>query len=345
MKPKTNIAMKKNDYKYFVGIDVSKKTLDMSLVVKEGMRVLDSTRIENCKSGLKRMGVWLKTFNLKLEDVVFCLEFTGVYNEPVLSYLSKLNAFVWLEMPIKIIRSSGLQRGKNDKVDAIKIAIYAAKNSENMQRWVQPGKTIQIVRDLISLRNRLIKALKMMLQPINELEDMEECDRAGILKQEMKSMHTKLEQKIKAIEKRIAAELKKEPEMENKVKLAVSVPGIGKWTALHLLLTTNNFERMLDGRQLACHCGCAPFEHTSGSSVRGKTRVSKMANKPLKTLLTMGAVSIINSKNDFGAYYQRKISEGKNKMSVINAVRNKMLHTVVAVIKRNSPYQLSTIIS
>lgn len=98
------------------------------------------------------------------------------------------------------------------------------------------------------------------------------------------------------------------------------------------------FEAIDDPKKLACHAGVAPFEHSSGSSVRGKTRVNHQARKSLKTLLHLAAMSALQVDGELRDYYLRKVAEGKNKMLVINALRNKLIHRVCAVVKRGEKY-------
>lgn len=133
---------------------------------------------------------------------------------------------------------------------------------------------------------------------------------------------------------------KKDVEIQRMLKLIVSVPGIGPVTGLKLICYTNEFTACSNGKQLACYVGVAPFEHTSGSSVRHKSRVSPIANKRLKAVLHMGAMSAIRLKNgELGRYYQRKVAEGKNKMLALNAIKNKIILRVMAVMKRGTPYK------
>jgi len=120
--------------------------------------------------------------------------------------------------------------------------------------------------------------------------------------------------------------------------LAKSVPGIGKITAFALLYYTNEFSLFHSGKKLACYCGVAPFARESGTSVKGKSRVSNFANKALKKLLHLAAMAAISSNAELKAYYERKVAEGKNKMLVLNAIRNKILHRLIAVIRRNTPF-------
>jgi len=122
------------------------------------------------------------------------------------------------------------------------------------------------------------------------------------------------------------------------VGLVTSVIGIGKITALHLTIFTNFFTRYDNPKQLACYCGVVPFEYTSGDSIFRKSRVHPMANRTLKKHLHMSALAAINHDPDIREYFQRKVAEGKNKMLVVNNVRNKLVHRVCAVIKRQEPY-------
>ena len=120
--------------------------------------------------------------------------------------------------------------------------------------------------------------------------------------------------------------------------LMLSVKGVGKVLATMLLVYTHGFNRLADSRKLACYSGVAPFVYESGTSIRGKTGVSKFANNELKKVLHMAAISSVQHNPELHEYYKRKVEEGKNKMSVINAVRNKLLHRIVAVINRGTPY-------
>jgi len=121
-------------------------------------------------------------------------------------------------------------------------------------------------------------------------------------------------------------------------QLATSVTGIGLQTAAYLLLYTNCFTSFNQWRQLACYAGTAPFEHSSGSSIRGRTRLSKVGNMKIKALLSNGASAAIQSENEFSSYYYRKIAQGKAKMIALNGVRNKMLSRVFSVVNRGTPY-------
>lgn len=117
-----------------------------------------------------------------------------------------------------------------------------------------------------------------------------------------------------------------------------SVHGIGPVVASQILITTNEFKDISDGKKYACYCGVVPFEHSSGSSIRGRERVSQFANKKVKKLLHLAAVSIIRHQGEIKDYWDRKIKEGKHKMVILNAIRNKLIQRVFAVVRRGSKY-------
>ena len=147
-----------------------------------------------------------------------------------------------------------------------------------------------------------------------------------------------LTQEIKEAEKAIKDLLKADESLQTNYQLMCSITGIGFASAVHLLIATENFTRFTDVRKLICYCGVAPFEHSSGTSIRGKVRVSQLANKKIKSLLTMAAISAIQHDPELKLKYEQKVKEGKAKMCVINIIRAKLLERVFAVIKRQSPY-------
>ncbi len=121
--------------------------------------------------------------------------------------------------------------------------------------------------------------------------------------------------------------------MQKQYEAITSVPGVGMVTALQLMVHTHHFKRFASAKKLACYAGVAPFPHQSGSSVRGRDKVHPMANKTLKTALHMCALSVIRFKGELRAYFDRKVKEGKNKMSILNAIRNKILQRIFACVR------------
>lgn len=325
------------DFTYFIGIDVSKNTLDFCLL-KAGQPLLhwqtdnDSVSIKGFIEQSERQ------FGFQLEKTLFCMEHTGIYNNPLLDFLSKRKASVWLESALHIKRSVGLQRGKNDKVDAERIAFYAYRNQDNLTLWQPSRQVIEDLKTLTALRHRLIGAKKQLKVSLQEEQQFR--DKALRKKIHQCSQHSLkgIDKDLAEVDKQLDQLVASDKELNRLFNLIVSVEGIGPVTAREVLITTNEFKDFTEAKKYACYAGVVPFQHQSGSSIRGKTRVSHLANKTVKTLLHMAALSAIRCQGELQHYYQRKVAEGKNKMSVINAVRNKLILRIFAVVRDNQKY-------
>jgi transposase len=161
---------------------------------------------------------------------------------------------------------------------------------------------------------------------------------AKLLSKAIKKSIEAIEKDLKSVESKITEIVNADANLKQLYKLTASVVGIGFVTAINLLIHTNGFTILKDSRKLACYCGVAPFEYSSGSSVRGKTKVHSMANKKLKCNLHMASLTAVKLDVDLKRYYERKVAEGKNKMSVLNAVKNKLLARVVACVNNQKEY-------
>ncbi len=322
------------NFKQFIGIDVSKLWLDFA--VFEQNNLVFHMRVENSLKGIQSFMKELKrliTFDFKL--IVFCMEHTGIYNNHLLDYLYKKNANICVESAIQIKQSSGLQRGKNDKVDAIRIAQFAYKNRDELKLWEPKREVIQLLKHLTILRSRLVGVLKQLKTPIKESTEFvtNKINRASI--ELCKRAINSTEKDLEEVEKSIQLVIDSDPELHRLFKIVTSIKGIGSVTAAEIIITTNEFKDINSAKKFACYSGVAPFEHRSGSSIRGKTRVSKMGNKSVKTLLHMAALVAASFDDQLKHYYQRKVAEGKNKMSVLNAVRNKLIQRIFACVNQN----------
>lgn len=327
-------------FKYFIGIDVSKNTLDFCLVCAG--KVLFYLQTTNTSKGIQDfVKQCKKQFNVELTESLICMEHTGIYNYPVLDYLSGKQACVWLEAALQIKHSSGLQRGKNDKIDAQRIAYYAYRNQDKIRLWKPARQVIKELKTLTALRSRIINAKKQLKTALQEGEQFFNTALQKKMQQCCQHSLKALDQDLAKVNKQLDQIIVSDEELNRLFNLITSIEGIGPVTAREVLITTNEFKNFTEPKRYACYVGVAPFHHRSGTSVRGKTRVSHLANKDVKTLLHMAALSAINNCGELRAYYQRKVAEGKNKMLVINAVRNKLVLRIFAVVRNNQKYDKS----
>ena len=322
----------------FIGIDVAKSTLDVALIKNNSKEDVHSTQVANSIDGMKAMFKWLSENKVDINQSLFCMEHTGLYGKLPAVFIVSKTSNLWVEMPIKIIRSQGVTRGKTDRMDAVRIATYAMKNVADANFYIQERPVLEKIRLLIGSRDRLITAKVSLGKAAKEVDVNNQVYSKESLLNVKKSLAA-IEKDIANIEKELDKTIKADEHLNKLFEVITSVPGVGKVTALFLLCFTNEFQNYNTGKQLACYCGVAPFEHSSGSSVRGKTRVHKMANKTLKKQLHMGALAAITYDPELRAYYLRKVAEGKHKMLVINNVRNKMVLRICSVVKRMQPYK------
>jgi len=331
-------------YKFFVGIDVSKLTFDVACLSSENSQIIIHGVFLNDANGIKEMSNFLNNafVNFHLSDALFCMESTGMYCNALLNFFKDASANVWVENAIQIKRSSGITRGKQDKIDAHRIALYAYRNADAVRLWKPSSEILEQIRNLASLRDRMVQTQKKLQTPIDELEAVGEKRMAELLTKSISKSLKAIDADIKQIEAKIMGLMKKDESLNHLFKLVTSVVGIGFVTATNLIIHTNQFTVMNDSRKLACFCGVAPFPHQSGSSIRGKTRVNHMANKKLKTNLHMASLTAVKFDKELKAYYERKVAEGKHKLSVLNAVKCKLLARVVSVVNNNKEYVQKT---
>ena len=326
------------EFTYFVGVDVSKNELD--LAVYNDKKLLYHKEIANNQEEISQFIKKLKKLEgFDLSNAIFCMEHTGIYNNPLLMYLHKKKGNIWLEAASQIKSSLGNIRGKSDKMDAIRIGEYAFKNKEDARLWKPKREEINKLANLTTLRSRLITMKKMLTTPLKELKGFVEKSSVTQSKKLCQRSLNSIEADIGKVEKNISEIIRKDQELSRLFGLITSVQGIGKETAVQMIITTNEFKNINDPKKFACYSGVVPFTKESGL-FKGKARVSHMANKKMKTLLHMAALVAIVYNNDLKAYYGRKVEEGKNKMTVINAVRNKLIiHRVFACVHQNRKYK------
>jgi transposase len=322
---------------YFLGIDISKKKLDTALTA-DGKH-FHEVQIENRSQSLVSFFKDLKKQLSSLDRLVICIEHTGIYGQPLLDVAVKLKLKISVESALHIKQSQGLIRGKNDTVDARRIAVYAFKNKEGLILWKPQRDCIQKLKALLVTRDRLIMTKVQLEVPTQEAtEFIDPSIRKEMIKHSQRSLSA-IQKDIAQIDSAIEELVKSDEQLSKNCELATSVPGIGKITALNMIVSTGEFERIREAKKFACYAGVAPFEHSSGSSIRGKTRVSKMANMTMKRLLHMAAMSAIQCCDELKIFYNRKVEAGKNKMSIINAVRNKLIGRVFACITHKRKYE------
>jgi transposase len=319
-----------------VGIDVSSATLDICVSNQQGQR---SFVINNEAKSI------IKFFSQFGECLLIGMENTGRYNWALYEALKETTHRVFVVSPLHLKKSMGLVRGKNDKIDAVRIAAFIQKNHHELPQWKPSCQAIQKLKILLTERNSRVKSRRQLLKQQDDYAKMKHLGMDKYLMALNEQQLALLDKQLVLIESEIEAVIKSDEQIKNQAKLIRSVPGVGKVLCWMMLAKTEAFTTITEPQKMACYSGVVPFSHQSGTSVRGRDRVSAYADKSLKTTLHLAAMSAIRLENDLSLYYRRKVQEGKNKMSVLNAVRNKIIHRVFAVIKKQMPYQQHLLLS
>lgn len=319
---------------FVIGIDVSKEKLDVYFL-NTGFHVI----IPNDAQGFaKLMESIIKDVKCSISNVFICFENTGKYSKALSIFLEENNIKFNMSPALSIKRSLGLVRGKDDKVDSKRIAMYAYEKSETLPLTKLPGYKIDQIKSLLGLRDKLIKHRTSYKNGISDLNDCYQEGETYFIKEVQTDLIKQINVKIDEIEQKIMQIIKADEDMIKNYNLMLSIKGVGMITAFYFIAYTENFTAFAKAKQFACYCGIAPFPYSSGKMI-GKSRVHIFGNKKLKSVLDLVAKSTITYNGEFKAYYDRRVNVlGKSKMSTINIIRNKIVSRIFAVVERGSPY-------
>jgi transposase len=322
--------------KYVIGIDISKSKLDCAVMDFEYKIHFEFTIPNTGKAILSFLKDLLNLLKITKEELLICAENTGIYNRPLEVYCSKNSYLLWVEHPLKIKKAASDLRGKDDRKDAQRIAEYAVRYNDKVRFHKESSLTVKQLHVLSKSRDSLLLQKTSLENQLRESKSHDSFE-FKLLNVSFSKILKTLAIEIKKIEKQLSALIEGEEDIKRNKDLLVSIPGIGMQCAINFIIITDNFKSFESAKHLACYAGVVPFKNQSGSIIK-KEKVSKMANQKLKKLLHLSAMATIRSDKELKVYFQRKVEQGKNKMSILNAVRNKLVHRIMAVIKRQKPY-------
>jgi len=331
----------KKDKQFYLGIDISKPFFDASLlVVAAGIKQeIQSQRFDNDLAGLRLFEKWLKSFSVSYDsNSLVVIENTGIYHRHIWKFCSVRQLPIHIGNAAHIKWSLGITRGKSDKIDSGRLCIYGYRHREELQCTAALNPVFLKLKDLMTNRTRLLHQLTGLRSYLKELKKVSDKEFAQLQHRCNKAVLEGFKKSLRLIDDEIKKLISRDPSLHKNYKLLQTVPGIGHCIAVYLVCCTHNFSKGISGKQLACYAGVVPFEHSSGISIRGRNRVHKMANKDLKKLLHLAALSTIKYYDEFKQYYNRKKEEGKHSMSVLNAIRNKIILRAAAVVNNQQPY-------
>lgn len=323
-------------YSFFIGSDISKDVIDVAY--HDGNGAVYLGEFPNSISGFEQFVKQLKKHvKAPLSSWFICFENTGAYSKALLEWLFSQGIPCREENALKISRSMGLRRGKDDKIDAKDICQYAFEKKDSIQPSILSKPLIIKLKKLLSRRDFLVRQRQSLDVTLKDQQGTMDADLFELFTTRNSVLIQEFSDQIREIESLMSELIAEDEQMNTNYKLAKSVVGIGHITAAYMIAFTENFTCFKDSRKFACYSGVAPFPNRSGKWV-GKTKVSHMANKKIKSLLSNCVNAAVMYDKEIKTYYQRKIAAGKEKGIVLNAIKNKLIHRVFAVINRQSPY-------
>ena len=328
---------------FFIGIDFAKTKFDVVILSRDDLVSKgEHKQFCNTKDGVKQLEKWLHLVcgrDVIVESVI-CGENTGVYSVLAAKILTREGYTVCLESALRIKRSMGISRGKNDKKDARDIAEYAARHYDKLVVYREPSQTSEALKTLFTQRRLLIKQRSDLQRRNKELTGLY---KENPLLKKMLASDTRIINAIDAEIEKIEAHMKSiiddNPEVRKVYDILTSMKGIALVNAVALIVYTDNFKRFdYDARRICSYWGIAPFANQSGSSINGKPHVSHFADHYLKSLLTQAAICAIRYCPEISNYAQRLIARKKHISIVHNNCKNKMIHILVAMVKNGTYY-------
>ena len=317
-----------------IGVDVSKLTIEVRIHTSQA-----SQEFKNTLAGHKKLIKWVsKATGFEKGNLLYAFEHTGLYSFPLSSFLSE-NGFNYIMIPgLELKRSMGIARGKDDRIDAKRIAEYAFMKKEKIQPYQLPSKEIIEIKRYLILRERLVKQRAGFQSALKESKGFLKSKDLKLFFDVHKKMIKELSEQIEKVDGKLNQIIINDEQLKKMYDLITSIKGVGPQTALFCIALTNGFTLFKAWRKFASYSGIAPFPNRSGTSLKGRTKVSYLANKKMKTLLSSCAVNSINTNPEMKNFFQRRITEGKSKMSTINIIRNKIVARIFAVVERGTPY-------
>lgn len=311
-----------------LGLDVSKAKFNACLIRESGK--LRHTSFANSPAGFAQLSGWLAKLGASAAHA--CMEATGTYYEALAAYLHEEGHTVSVVNPavIKAYAQSRLSRTKNDRVDAELIAGFCAERRP--APWRAPAPEL---RELQALVRRLDSLVEMRTMEKNRLSSGVTVE---AVRESVEEHIAHLAEQIERTEKLIRDHIDKHPGLKRQSELLDSIPGVGEATAAVLLAEVPDIKEYRSARQVAAFAGLVPRERQSGSSVRGRVRLSKIGNSRLRKALYFPAITALRCSPFFQQWAEGLRSRGKSKMSVIGAAMHKLIHLAYGVLKTGRPF-------
>jgi transposase len=320
---------------YVVGCDVSKKKLDLALLMSLEPLKLRSKVVQNNQPGWMALIDWAcRQAKCSPGELHVVMEATGAYHEAAAYALTQAGVKVSVVNPAQVRDfGKGLAvRNKTDAADCAVLARYGA--TVKPARWEPPAAEVVELKGLLS---RLQAIEDDLGRESNRLEKAQVTVTPQLVLDSLHKSLAFLEQEKRDLQKRIDEHIEGHPQLKNDRDLLESIPAIGRKTACRMLCVLHS-RPFRTAASAAAYLGVVPVQHRSGTSVYRPARLSKAGDGAMRAALYMPAVVATRSNPDIRAHYERLLAQGKSKMSALGAAMRKLVHICFGVLKNQTPY-------
>ena len=311
-----------NKYSETFGIDISKDVFDCYGSTQGHLQ------FKNTESGFKKFQKLLR------KDSLVVMEATGYYHYRFAQFLYHQGFLVSVVNPLSVKRfiQMKLAKVKTDKSDAKAICNYGLSQEVPLYNALT-----EVQSECLQLFRLLDSYLKKRTMTKNKLhgEDVLGIPSKHVYRS-LKRNRKHLDTEIASIETKLLSLVKQDQQAQ--LTLLKSIPGLGVKTALFLIVITDGFTKFETAAQLCSYVGITPTIRQSGSSVRGRSSISKVGNKKLRNLLFLCSFSACKHNKSCREIYERIVNKGKSKKLALIAVANKLLKQAFAIAKSGNPY-------
>lgn len=314
----------------WIGIDVAKSKLDVALLDERGK--IKNHVFANDAKGHIALAEWLSQRGCSLDQTRVCMEATGCYSETVATALADAGWKVSVVNPARVkgFAQGELLRNKTDKADAALLARFG--QALQPEPWVAPPLE---VRELRALVDRLQSLKEMHQQESNRLEAA--MNQVGM--RESIDSHMKwLQASIKQLERQIEDHIDGHPGLREDARLITSIPGVGNTTAAKVMAYLGDTRRFKSAKALAAFIGVTPRLKLSGSSVRGRSMISRSGHSEIRRSLYMPALVALKHNPIIKIFGERLKAGGMAPKAVVAASMHKLVHLIYGILKSGRPF-------
>ncbi|MFA0962629.1 IS110 family transposase [Roseivirga sp. BDSF3-8] len=325
--------------KQCVGIDISQTTFAVCICFLEDTHdhhFSETRHFKNDKSGFNQLLRWVRKQCKSSVETVYLMEATGVYYENLAYHLHKLKQTVHVVLPntSKHYFSSLNIKTKTDALDAKILSRFGVERKHKI--WAPPSPVLLELRNL----TRYYVQLQETKTALNNIKHSKEAayEVQSIILKSNRSLIKTIDKQIQVCKTSIEKLIANEPQLNEKVRKVLTIKGVGLITVATIITETLGFEHFKSIRQVVSYAGYDVVERQSGSSIKGKTRISKKGNRYIRNALYFPAMVSCRFNPSLKSTYLRIIQKKPSKMIGQVAIQRKLLALIYTLWKNDSEY-------